>query len=60
MSAALTQSKETSDEVKTILDQAELTMKRINDTRSTFKPCAKMAAALFFVLNELSKINPMY
>jgi dynein heavy chain len=60
LSAALTQSKETTDEVKVILDQSELTMKRINETRNTFKPVAKKASALFFVLNDLSKINPMY
>jgi dynein heavy chain len=35
-------------------------MKRINDTRGAFRPCAKMAAALFFVLRDLSMINPMY
>ena len=60
LSTTLRQSKEVSDEVKVALDQAELAMKRINDTRSAFKPCAKMAAALFFVLNDLSMINPMY
>ena len=35
-------------------------MKRIDDTRETFRPCGKRASALFFVLNDLSKINPMY
>lgn len=35
-------------------------MKRINDAREVYKPCAKKAAILFFVLNDLNKINPMY
>ena len=35
-------------------------MKRIDDTRESFRSCGKRAAVLFFVLNDLSKINPMY
>jgi len=35
-------------------------MKKINETRETFSPCGKVAAALFFVLLDLHKINPMY
>lgn len=35
-------------------------MKKINETRDVFRPCGKIAAALFFVLLELHKINPMY
>ena len=35
-------------------------MRRINENREQFKSCAKKAAALFFVLNDLNKINPMY
>jgi len=35
-------------------------MKKINETRDSFRPCGKIAAALFFVLLDLYKINPMY
>jgi len=35
-------------------------MKRINETRETFRSCGKMAAILFFVLDSLKNINPMY
>jgi len=56
----LAQSKETSDRVKTELENAEANMKRIDDTREGFRSCGKRAAVLFFVLNDLSKINPMY
>lgn len=35
-------------------------MKKINETRDSFRPCGRIAAALFFVLLDLYKINPMY
>lgn len=35
-------------------------MKRIDDTREGFRACGKRAAVLFFVLNDLAMINPMY
>ena len=35
-------------------------MKRIDDTRESFRPCGKQASILYFVLNDLSKIDPMY
>ena len=35
-------------------------MKRIDDAREGFRACGRRAAALFFVLNDLSKIDPMY
>lgn len=35
-------------------------MRRINENREQYKSCAKRAAALFFVLNDSNKINPMY
>lgn len=56
----LQQSKETSDRVKTDIENAEANMKRIDDTREGYRSCGKKAAVLFFVLNDLSKINPMY
>jgi dynein heavy chain len=56
----LAQSKETSDRVKQELESAETNMKRIDETRETFRPSGKRAAVLFFVLNDLARINPMY
>lgn len=35
-------------------------MKRIDDTREIFRNCGKQASILFFVLNDLNKIDPMY
>lgn len=42
------------------LESAEINMKRIEDTREGFRACGKRAAVLFFVLNDLAMINPMY
>lgn len=56
----LQSSKETSDDVKQALEQAEITMKKINDTREMYRSCGRQASILFFVLNDLNKIDPMY
>lgn len=56
----LQRSKEKASDISIALEQAESTMRRINENREQFKSCAKKAAALFFVLNDLNKINPMY
>lgn len=53
-------SKETSVNVHNDIELAESTMKRINDQREVYRNCGKKAAALFFVLSDLSKIDPMY
>jgi dynein heavy chain len=56
----LQDSKEKSEEVKQILEQSESMMKRIEDAREHYRPSGKQASILFFVLNDLSKIDPMY
>jgi dynein heavy chain len=35
-------------------------MKRIDETRETYRICGRVASILFFVLNDLNKIDPMY
>jgi len=35
-------------------------MKRIDEIRESYRSCGKRAAVLFFVLNDLAQINPMY
>jgi len=56
----LNSSKIKSDSVKQALEQSEITMKRINDTCNQYRQCGTIAAILFFVLNDMSKIDPMY
>jgi dynein heavy chain len=53
-------SKETSATVYSDIELAEITMRRINDQREVYRNCGRKAAALFFVLSDLSKIDPMY
>jgi dynein heavy chain len=56
----LQDSKDRSDTVKQALDQAESTMKKINEARELYRSCGRQASILFFVLNDLNKIDPMY
>jgi len=35
-------------------------MKRIEDAREHYRPSGRQASILFFVLSDLSKIDPMY
>jgi dynein heavy chain len=56
----LQSSKDIADEVKQSLEQSEINMKKINDIREGFRGCGRQASILFFVLNDLNKIDPMY
>lgn len=58
--STLQTAKETQENVAQGLESSGNAMKKINETRDTFRPCGRIAAALFFVLLELHKINPMY
>lgn len=33
---------------------------KINEARELYRPAAERASLLFFIINDLSKINPMY
>merc|ERR1719453_391336 len=53
-------SKEKADEVKSTLEQAEIILKKVDDTREQYRHCGRQASILYFVLNDLNKINSMY
>ncbi|XP_023311334.1 dynein heavy chain 2, axonemal [Anoplophora glabripennis] len=53
-------SKATSEAVKKSLEVSEKTEVQIDSAREGYRPCAKRAAILFFVLNDMGKIDPMY
>ena len=40
--------------------EAKKTEKEINEARENYRPAAERASLLYFQLNELNKINPMY
>lgn len=33
---------------------------KINEARELYRPAAQRASLLFFIINDLSRINPMY
>ncbi|TRY86535.1 hypothetical protein DNTS_031645, partial [Danionella cerebrum] len=53
-------SKVTATEVAEQLEISELTESQIDTAREAYRPCAQRASILFFVLNDLSFIDPMY
>ncbi|KAK2185461.1 hypothetical protein NP493_233g02018 [Ridgeia piscesae] len=53
-------SKETSKDVGEQLQTAELTEAKIDTAREGYRPCAERASILFFVLNDIGGIDPMY
>ena len=53
-------SKETAEEIKQQLTVSEQTEIKIDLARQAFYPCSLRAATLFFALNDLSLVDPMY
>eukprot|EP00668_Euglena_longa_P046636 GGOE01062321.1.p1 GENE.GGOE01062321.1~~GGOE01062321.1.p1 ORF type:complete len:2198 (+),score=861.46 GGOE01062321.1:644-6595(+) len=53
-------SKQTSLDIQKQLKDAEVTEEKINAAREAYRPCAKRAAILFFVLSDLGGIDNMY
>ncbi|VDN98570.1 unnamed protein product [Rodentolepis nana] len=58
--ATLQTSKSTSADVTEFLSISERTEMQIDQARNGYRPCARRAALLFFVLNDLGSIDPMY
>ena len=53
-------SKHTSQEVEEQLTVAEETEIKIDAAREGYRPCAQRSSILFFVLNDMGRIDPMY
>ncbi|XP_077326811.1 dynein axonemal heavy chain 2 [Lithobates pipiens] len=53
-------SKVTATEVSEQLESSEETEEKIDLAREAYRPCAQRASLLFFVLNDLGRIDPMY
>ncbi|KAJ1562004.1 Dynein heavy chain 2, axonemal, partial [Cladochytrium tenue] len=56
----LQSSKAISEDVTNQLQISELTERKIDAAREGYRPCAERASVLYFVLNDLSLIDPMY
>ncbi|XP_077169770.1 dynein axonemal heavy chain 2 isoform X1 [Paroedura picta] len=53
-------SKITATEVTEQVETSEMTEIKIDTAREAYRPCAQRASILFFVLNDMGKIDPMY
>ncbi|CEL98551.1 unnamed protein product [Vitrella brassicaformis CCMP3155] len=56
----LQESKTISEEVTQQLEISEQTMKKIDQAREAYRPCGRRASLLYFVLSDLTSIDPMY
>ncbi|XP_055450236.1 dynein axonemal heavy chain 9 [Psammomys obesus] len=52
--------KKTASEVDDKVQEAKLTEVKINEAREHYRPAAARASLLYFIMNDLSKIHPMY
>ncbi|CAH8612156.1 unnamed protein product [Schistosoma mattheei] len=52
--------KRTAIEIVEKVAQAKITEVQINEARELYRPAACRASLLYFILNDLNKINPMY
>ncbi|XP_045149226.1 dynein axonemal heavy chain 9 [Echinops telfairi] len=52
--------KQTAAEVEIKVQEAKVTEVKINEAREHYRPAAARASLLYFIMNDLSKIHPMY
>ncbi|RKP21352.1 hypothetical protein ROZALSC1DRAFT_27237, partial [Rozella allomycis CSF55] len=52
--------KRTATEIEVKVEEAKKTEKKINETRELYRPVAARSSLLYFLLNDLNQINPMY
>ena len=52
--------KRTASEIEEKVKEANITEKKINEARENYRPAAARASLLYFILNDLIKINPLY
>ncbi|XP_059938624.1 dynein axonemal heavy chain 9 isoform X1 [Mesoplodon densirostris] len=52
--------KQTAAEVEKKVQEAKVTEVKINEAREHYRPAAARASLLYFIMNDLGKIHPMY
>nr|P39057.1 RecName: Full=Dynein beta chain, ciliary [Heliocidaris crassispina]BAA00827.1 dynein beta-heavy chain [Heliocidaris crassispina] len=52
--------KRTAAEISVKVEEAKVTEVKINEARELYRPAAARASLLYFILNDLNKINPIY
>jgi dynein heavy chain len=50
----------TAQDIEKKVAEALLTEKKINEARENYRPAAARASLVYFILNDLEKINPLY
>uniref|UniRef100_A0A1I8M0L3 Dynein heavy chain n=1 Tax=Musca domestica TaxID=7370 RepID=A0A1I8M0L3_MUSDO len=56
----LESTKQTVDEIELKVNEARITTLQIDEARNMYRTAAKRASILYFVLSDLSRINPIY
>lgn len=56
----LEKTKKTAAEIENKVEEAKVTTRRIDEAREQYRPAATRASLLYFILNDLHKINPIY
>lgn len=57
---SLNESKKITDDIKQKLSSAKLLEERIEENRKNYKPVADHGAKLYFCMEELIQLDPMY
>ncbi|KAM4823531.1 dynein axonemal heavy chain 17 [Urocitellus parryii] len=52
--------KHTASEIEEKVQEAKITESKINEARENYRPAAERASLLYFILNDLNKIDPIY
>ncbi|XP_016061753.1 PREDICTED: dynein heavy chain 17, axonemal [Miniopterus natalensis] len=52
--------KHTASEIEEKVQEAKITEIKINEARENYRPAAERASLLYFILNDLNKISPIY
>lgn len=56
----LEKSKKTATEIEVKVSEAKITSKQIDTAREEYRIAATRASIIYFIMNDLIKINPMY
>ncbi|KAJ8925640.1 hypothetical protein NQ315_009485 [Exocentrus adspersus] len=52
--------KKTANEIAIKVEEAKITSVKIDEAREQYRPCAARASLLYFILNDLNRINAIY
>ncbi|XP_030371689.1 dynein beta chain, ciliary [Scaptodrosophila lebanonensis] len=56
----LEKTKKTADEIEVKVAEAKITAVQIDSAREAYRPASERASIIYFILNDLFKINPIY